>query len=96
MIDAFGCGFVQSYGMTEAAQALTFLTADDHRLALGAGRSCCCLRQAAAGTDLQVIDGAGSPLPAGTPGEILARGPQLMSGYWRRPEATAHALRAAG
>ena len=34
VIDAFGCGFVQSYGMTEAAQALTFLTADDHRLAL--------------------------------------------------------------
>jgi acyl-CoA synthetase (AMP-forming)/AMP-acid ligase II len=95
VIDAFGCGFVQSYGMTEAAQALTFLTADDHRLALAsrpelllsAGRP-------AAGTELQVIGGADSPLPAGTPGEILARGPQLMSGYWRRPEETAHALRA--
>ena len=35
-IEAFGCGFVQSYGMTEATQALTFLTADDHRLALDA------------------------------------------------------------
>jgi acyl-CoA synthetase (AMP-forming)/AMP-acid ligase II len=93
VIDAFGCGFVQSYGMTEAAQALTFLTADDHRLALAsrpelllsAGRP-------AAGTELQVIDGADSPLPTGTPGEIVARGPQLMSGYWRRPEETAHAL----
>ena len=35
-IDAFGCGFVQSYGMTEAAQALTFLSAADHRRALDA------------------------------------------------------------
>src|SRR4051794_3026272 len=35
-IDAFGCGFVQSYGMTEAAQALTFLSAADHRVALDA------------------------------------------------------------
>ena len=93
VIDAFGCGFVQSYGMTEAAQALTFLTAQDHRLALAslpelllsAGRP-------AAGTELQVIDGADSPA-GGTPGEIVARGPQLMSGYWRDPEATAHALR---
>jgi acyl-CoA synthetase (AMP-forming)/AMP-acid ligase II len=95
VIDAFGCGFVQSYGMTEAAQALTFLTADDHRLAL-AGRPDLLLSagRPAAGTELQVVDGADSPRPAGTPGEILARGPQLMSGYWRRPEATAHALRA--
>src|SRR5256884_3772868 len=95
VIDAFGCGFVQSYGMTEAAQALTFLTGDDRRLAL-AGRPELLLSagRPAAGTELQVIDGADSPLPTGTPGEILARGPQLMSGYWRRPEAAAHALRA--
>ena len=33
-LEAFGCGFVQSYGMTEAAQALTFLSAADHRRAL--------------------------------------------------------------
>jgi acyl-CoA synthetase (AMP-forming)/AMP-acid ligase II len=82
-VDAFGCGFVQSYGMTEAAQAVTFLTAADHRraldsrpeLLLSAGRT-------AAGTALRIAD----------TGEILARGPQLMSGYWRRPEATAQAL----
>jgi acyl-CoA synthetase (AMP-forming)/AMP-acid ligase II len=93
-IDAFGCGFVQSYGMTEAAQALTFLTAADHRLALdtrpdlllSAGRP-------AAGTTLQVVDATDAPTPAGAPGEILARGPQLMSGYWRRPDDTEQTLR---
>jgi acyl-CoA synthetase (AMP-forming)/AMP-acid ligase II len=84
-IDAFGCGFVQSYGMTEAAQALTFLTAADHRLALeGRPELLLSAGRAAAGTTLRV---------EGAPGEILARGPQLMSGYWRRPDATAQALR---
>jgi acyl-CoA synthetase (AMP-forming)/AMP-acid ligase II len=81
-IEAFRCGFVQSYGMTESAQALTFLTAVDHELALArrpellvsAGR-------AAAGTTVAVHDR-----------EVVARGPQLMSGYWRRPEETEEAL----
>jgi acyl-CoA synthetase (AMP-forming)/AMP-acid ligase II len=89
-IEALGCGFVQSYGLTEAAQALTFLTADDHRLALdrrpelllSAGR-------AAAGTALRLVDAFGAPAVTG---EILARGPQLMSGYWRRPQETAETL----
>src|SRR4051794_25638906 len=77
-VEAFGCDFVQSYGMTESAQALTFLSAADHLLALdrrpelllSAGR-------AAAGTTLRIADR-----------EIVARGPQLMTGYWRRPDAT--------
>jgi fatty-acyl-CoA synthase len=83
-LDAFGCGFVQSYGMTESAQALTFLSPEDHRVALD-GR-----------TDLLLAAGrpaAGTELRIGELGEILARGPQLMSGYWERPEATAEALR---
>ena len=91
---AFGCGFVQSYGMTETAQALTFLSPADHRraldtrpeLLLSAGR-------AAAGTALGVVDEVGAPVAGGEPGEIRVRGPQLMSGYWRRPEATDAALR---
>jgi acyl-CoA synthetase (AMP-forming)/AMP-acid ligase II len=86
-LEAFRCGFVQSYGMTESAQALTFLSPADHRLALAdrpelllsAGRP-------AAGTTVSVAD------PGGL-GEILARGPQLMSGYWRRPDETAATLR---
>ena len=92
-VGAFRCGFVQSYGMTEAAQALTFLSPSDHRLALdsrpelllSAGRP-------AVATELQVTDQDDSPLAAGEPGEILARGPQLMSAYWRRPDETAQTL----
>jgi fatty-acyl-CoA synthase len=81
--EAFGCGFVQSYGMTEAAQAVTFLTADDHRRALADRPE----RLLSAGRPA-----AGTALRIGEAGEILVRGPQLMNGYWRRPEATAQAL----
>lgn len=92
--ETFRCGFVQSYGMTEAAQALTFLTAADHRVALdtrpdlllSAGRP-------AVGTTLRVIDPADGSTLTGGLGEIVARGPQLMSGYWQRPEETAQTLR---
>ncbi len=93
-IEAFRCGFVQSYGMTEAAQALTFLSAADHRIALAtrpevllsAGRP-------AAGTMLRVVDASDAPTATGQSGEIVARGPQLMSGYWQRPDETAQTLR---
>ncbi len=90
----FRCGFIQSYGMTEATQALTYLTPVDHEralaghpdLLLAAGRP-------AAGTEIRVVDRDDHAVPPGTPGEIVARGPQLMRGYWNRPEASAEALR---
>ena len=93
-VEAFGCRFVQSYGMTEAAQALTFLSSADHKLALrarpelllSAGRP-------ALSTRLQIRHATGSSVPAGERGEIVARGPQLMSGYWQRSEETADTLR---
>jgi len=45
------------------------------------------------GTELRVVDENDRPLPNGTIGEIIARGPQLMRGYWNRPEETAESLR---
>lgn len=90
----FRCAFAQGYGMTEASCALLSLTPADHeralaeqpRLLLAAGRPFM-------GTELRIVDAQDRPLPPGTVGEIVVRGPQLMRGYWNMPEATAETLR---
>jgi fatty-acyl-CoA synthase len=46
--------------------------------------------------DLEIRDEAGNPLPANEPGDIWIRGPQMMQGYWRKPEANAEAFDADG
>jgi acyl-CoA synthetase (AMP-forming)/AMP-acid ligase II len=93
-IEVFRCDFLQGYGMTETTAAVTYLLpADHHRalhgepdLLLSAGR-------AMVGTEVRVVDADDRPLPPGAVGEVVARGPQLMRGYWNLPEASAEALR---
>ena len=89
-MDIFKCDFIQGYGQTEATLALTFLTAQDHKAALAGKpellRSC---GRAVFGTEIRIVDSAGKVLPNGEIGEIVARGPQLMKGYWKNPEASA-------
>jgi acyl-CoA synthetase (AMP-forming)/AMP-acid ligase II len=93
-MDVFGCEFVQGYGMTETTALLTYLMPEDHRRAL-AGRPELLLSagRPVVGTELRIVDVQDRPVPPGTVGEICTRGPQLMRGYWRQPEATAEALR---
>ena len=91
---AFGCDVVQGYGLTESVAGLTAMAPEDYARARtdrperlrAAGR-------ALLGTELRIVDAAGRPLAPGELGEIVARGPQLMRGYWNRPAATAEALR---
>jgi len=93
-IEVFQCDFTQGYGMTEMTAAITNLSAAAHRralaekpeLLLSAG-------QPTAGTEIRIVDADDNVLPNGTIGEVIARGPQMMKGYWNQPEATAQTLR---
>ena len=44
------------------------------------------------GTDLMIADDDGNPLPVGEVGEICIKGPQVMEGYWKRPQETADVM----
>jgi long-chain acyl-CoA synthetase len=43
-------------------------------------------------TEIQILDDAGQVVPLGQPGEIAIRGPQVMAGYWNRPDETAKVM----
>jgi len=45
------------------------------------------------GTDVRLVDNDGHDVPSGAPGELWVKGPQVMQGYWQRPDETARALR---
>ena len=91
---AFRCDVVHGYGLTESTAALSVMAPEEY--APGPDGRPARLRSAGRalpGTELRIVDGQGRTLPPGETGEIVARGPQLMRGYWRRPEETAEALR---
>lgn len=82
-------GLVQAYGQTELAPVATLLSMEDHRqggeVLKSAGRP-------TAVNDIRIVDDAGNDCPVGVSGEIAARGPHTMMGYWNKPEETARAL----
>jgi long-chain acyl-CoA synthetase len=97
-MELFPCDFLQAYGMTETSPALTRLTPDDHRRGVAAPgtvweRRLASAGQADVGVDLRVVDAAGEDVVPGVVGEIIARGPNIMRGYWNQPEETASVLR---
>jgi fatty-acyl-CoA synthase len=77
-----GVTFMQGYGLTEAAPGVLFLRRDQSvRKAGSAGTP-------AFFTDVRLVRPDGSDAAVGEPGEILVQGPNVMAGYWRRPEHT--------
>ncbi len=89
----FGPKLVQIYGQSEAAVTITTLPAADHDPdGVNAGRL------ASAGVPFStvtvgIVDDEDRPLPVGEAGEVVVRGPHLMSGYWNLPELSAKAIR---
>jgi long-chain acyl-CoA synthetase len=91
----FGPVLQQSYGQTESAPFLTRLPPADSAPERPGGplrRPASCGR-ALPGVELRIGDAQDNTVPPGTVGQILARGDNVMLGYWRRPEETAAALR---
>ncbi len=93
-IKVFGCQFYQGYGQTETTACLTILNNADHERALrGKPELLLSAGRAIPGTEIRIVGSEGKDLPAGEVGEVVVRGPQVMKGYWNKPEETAAALR---
>ncbi|MEW6643017.1 MAG: long-chain fatty acid--CoA ligase [Pseudomonadota bacterium] len=84
--------FTQAYGMTELSPIATLLHWNEH---IGDGRAKGRHRgagRATLGCEVRIVDANDEPVPRGTVGEIVARGDNVMMGYWERPEETARAV----
>lgn len=82
--DMTGTDIVEGYGLTETSPVAT-------------GNPIGAARPGSIGipmpsTDVRIVDDTGAEVPPGTPGEFTLRGPQVMAGYWQRPEDTAAAI----
>jgi long-chain acyl-CoA synthetase len=80
-----GTPIVEGYGLTETSPVLTFnplgATAKDGTIGIPVPS-----------TEVRCIDENGAEVAPGTPGELAARGPQIMLGYWQRPDDTAASI----
>ena len=85
-VHARGVPLVQIYGSTETCPIAVCLKAED------AVRKAGSTGKAAAHCEMRIVDDSGEDAAQGATGEILVRGPNLMSGYWNAPQETAAAL----
>ena len=84
-----GVELVHLYGATETAPIATHFPHEELHVDGELGRSC---GQPAVGVEVKVVDPDGNDLPVGEVGEIVVRGPNVMLGYWNKPDQTAAAL----
>ncbi|MED7926217.1 long-chain fatty acid--CoA ligase [Nonomuraea sp. LP-02] len=85
-----GLTFLQGYGMTETAPGALFLGAERSVEKAGSAGVPCFF------SDVRLVAPDGSPAAPGEPGEVYVEGPNVMPGYWRRPEESAEVLDADG
>jgi len=78
---------IQGYGLTETSPMITLVEPDKAKEKIGS------IGRAVPGVDVKIIDEKGEEVGNDEPGEIITRGPHVMKGYFRRPDATAARIR---
>ncbi|MFZ6647904.1 long-chain-fatty-acid--CoA ligase [Undibacterium sp. TJN25] len=84
--DRFGIKILEGYGLSETSPVATFSNLDFPSIPGSVG-------QPVTGVEVRVVDENDLPLPVGEAGEIVVRGHCVMKGYYKRPDATAAAIR---
>jgi long-chain acyl-CoA synthetase len=88
-LEKTGCPIIEAYGLSETSPAATCNPVDGLAFTGSIGLPM-------SNTELCLLDDEGHEVPMGMPGEICIRGPQVMAGYWQRPDETARAMTADG
>lgn len=84
--ETYGVQVVNVYGLTETVCETTYCGPDAATRRVGTiGK--------AVDAEVRIVDESGSPLPPGSEGELVVRGPHVMKGYFRAPDETAKVLR---
>jgi len=91
--------FINAFGQTETASTITTLGPEDHVItgseeekAKKLKRLQSSIGKPMADVQIKIVDDDGEEVPTGVIGEMLAKGPRVMSGYWKDEEKTAKAL----
>ncbi|HEX8996191.1 MAG TPA: long-chain fatty acid--CoA ligase [Ktedonobacterales bacterium] len=84
--DLTGAPISEGYGLSESSPVLTANAAGPYIKPGTVG-------PAIPGVEIKIVDDDGNEVPHGQMGELIARGPNIMVGYWNQPQATADTLR---
>ena len=94
-----GVSFINAFGQTETGSTITMLGPEDHQIegtdeekAKKLQRLATSIGKPLPDVEIAIIDTEGNLLPPGQVGEIVARGPRVMGGYWKDEEKTAQAF----
>jgi long-chain acyl-CoA synthetase len=88
-LEKTGCPICEGYGLSETSPSATCNPVDATAYSGNIGLPM-------PNTELALLDDEGREVPMGAPGEIAIRGPQVMAGYWQRPDETAKVMTADG
>jgi len=88
-LEKTGCPICEGYGLSETSPSATCNPVDTTAYSGTIGLPM-------PNTELVLLDDEGAEVPPGQPGEIAIRGPQVMAGYWQRPDETAKVMTADG